>query len=93
MTCPSSKSWHKAVTVNIHMYLVLYFIYCFHVEGYSLAAESSILINYLVTERLYSFIIENDVSQSKSYSLHLLEYCVTGHAVHFHVQDLKSLKH
>ena len=41
------------------MYVVLYFIYCFPVEGCSLAAESSILINYLVRERLYPFIMYN----------------------------------
>ena len=39
-----------------YMYVGLCFIYCFPVEGCSLAAESSILINYLVRERLYSFI-------------------------------------
>ena len=40
----------------MYICVVLYFIYCFPVEGCSLAAESLILINYLVRERLYSFI-------------------------------------
>ena len=35
------------------MYVGLYFIYCFPVEGCSLAAERSILINYLVWVKSY----------------------------------------
>ena len=50
------------------MYVRLYFIYCFPVEGCSLAAESSILINYLVRERLYSFIMYNSGRASSIFS-------------------------
>ena len=62
-----SESYYLAF-YNIHMYVVLYFIYCFPVEGYSLAAESSILINYLVRERLYSFIMYNPGRASSIFS-------------------------
>ena len=56
-----------------YMYVGLYFIYCFPVEGCSLAAESSILINYLVRERLYSF------HYHILYHIRLLQLCL--HAV------------
>ena len=53
------------------MYVVLYFIYCFAVEGCGLAAESSILINYLVRERLNSFI---KIDFHKTFSIKLPNY-------------------